>query len=55
MLYWMLVFFAVALVTGALGFGGIAGASAGIVQLLFFLFLALVLISFVTGLLRRVR
>ena len=30
MLYWALVFLIVALVAGAMGFGGIAGASAGI-------------------------
>ena len=55
MLYWTLVFLVVALVAGALGFGGIAGASSGIAQILFFLFLALVLISFISELLRRVR
>jgi uncharacterized membrane protein YtjA (UPF0391 family) len=55
MLYWMLVFFVVALLAGALGFGGMAGASAGIAQILFFLFVALGVISFLSGLLRRVR
>ncbi|AIJ89888.1 hypothetical protein DK63_1058 [Brucella melitensis bv. 1 str. 16M] len=39
MLYYVLVFLVVALVAGALGFGGIAGASAGIAQILFFFFL----------------
>ena len=32
MLYWALIFFARAVVAGALGFGGIAGASAGIAR-----------------------
>jgi uncharacterized membrane protein YtjA (UPF0391 family) len=36
MLYWALVFLIVALVAAALGFGGIAGASAGIVEDLVF-------------------
>ena len=39
MLYWALIFLVVALIAGALGFGGIAGASAGIAQILFFVFL----------------
>ena len=39
MLYWALVFLVIALVAGALGFGGIAGASAGIAKILFFIFL----------------
>ncbi len=40
MLYWALVFLVVAIIAGALGFGGIAGTSAGIAQILFFIFLA---------------
>jgi len=39
MLYWTLMFLIVALIAGALGFGGIASASAGIARILFFLFL----------------
>ena len=39
MLYWAAVFFIIALIAAALGFGGIAGASAGIVKILFFIFL----------------
>ena len=41
MLGWALTFLIVALIAGALGFGGIAGASAGIAQILFFVFLVL--------------
>ena len=37
MLYWTLVFLVVAIVAGALGFGGIAGASAGLAKILFFM------------------
>ena len=39
MLRWALIFLVVALVAGVLGFGGIAGASMGIAQVLFFVFL----------------
>lgn len=53
MLYWALVFFVVALVAGALGFGGIASASSGIAQILFFLFLILFAASLIMGLVRR--
>ena len=53
MLYYALVFVAVALVAAALGFTGIAGASAGIAQLLFYLFAAFLVISLLLGLFRR--
>lgn len=36
MLKWALIFAIVAIVAGALGFGGIAGAAAGVAKLLFF-------------------
>jgi uncharacterized membrane protein YtjA (UPF0391 family) len=39
MLYYALIFFIVAIIAGALGFGGIATATAGIAQILFFIFL----------------
>lgn len=35
MLYWAVVFLIVAIIAGALGFGGIAGASTTIAQVLF--------------------
>jgi uncharacterized membrane protein YtjA (UPF0391 family) len=54
MLYYALVFLVVAIIAGVLGFGGIAGASAGIAQILFFLFLAALVISLVMGWFRRV-
>ncbi len=47
MLGWALGFFILAIVAAALGFGGIAGASAGIAKILFFIFLALLVITFV--------
>ena len=44
MLGWALAFFILAIVAAALGFGGVAGASAGIAQILFFVFLALLVV-----------
>ncbi|MCH4554437.1 DUF1328 domain-containing protein, partial [Aestuariibaculum sp. L182] len=41
MLYYAVVFLIIALVAGALGFGGIAGASVGIAKIVFFVFLSL--------------
>lgn len=52
MLGWALTFFILAIVAAAFGFGGIAGASAGIAQILFFIFLALVVVTFVARALR---
>jgi uncharacterized membrane protein YtjA (UPF0391 family) len=53
MLYYALVFFLIALVAAAFGFGGIAGASMGIAQILFFLFLIVFLVTLVMGVARR--
>jgi len=39
LLGWALVFLVVALIAAALGFGGVASASAGIAKVLFFVFL----------------
>ena len=47
MLGWIITFLVIALIAGALGFGGIAGASAGIAQILFYVFLVVLLISIV--------
>ncbi len=54
MLGWALAFLVVALIAAALGFGGIAGASAGIAKILFFVFLILFAISLVVRATRRV-
>jgi uncharacterized membrane protein YtjA (UPF0391 family) len=52
MLNWVLsAFFVLAIMTGALGFIGLAGSATWIVQMLFFLFV----IAFVTGLYWRRR
>lgn len=53
MLYYAIVFFVVALIAAALGFGGIAGAATGIAKILFFVFLALFVLSLAFGGLRR--
>ena len=49
MLSWAFVFFIVALIAAALGFGGIAGAATGIAKILFFVFLVAFAISLVTA------
>jgi uncharacterized membrane protein YtjA (UPF0391 family) len=45
MLGWALTFLIVALIAGVLGFGGIASASVGIAQVLFFIFLVVFLVT----------
>jgi uncharacterized membrane protein YtjA (UPF0391 family) len=52
MLYYALVFLLIALIAALLGFGGIAFAAAGIAKILFFLFLALFVVSLVVHLAR---
>jgi uncharacterized membrane protein YtjA (UPF0391 family) len=49
MLYWTLVFLVIALIAGALGFGGIAETSAGIARILFAVFIVLFLASLLFG------
>lgn len=49
MLYYSIVFLVIALIAAALGFGGIAGTATGIAKILFFLFLALFVISMLLG------
>jgi uncharacterized membrane protein YtjA (UPF0391 family) len=46
---WALIFAVIAVIAALLGFGGIAGASAGIAKLLFFVGLALVVLFVVLG------
>ena len=52
MLRWALIFLVVALIAGALGFGGIAGTSMGIAQILFFVFVVLFVVSLIAHLVR---
>ena len=49
MLHYSVVFFIIALIAAALGFGGIAGGAVGIAKVLFFAFLILSIISFFFG------
>ncbi len=53
MLYWAAVFFVIAIVAAIFGFGGIAEASIGIAQILFFIFIVLFVLSLLFGLIRR--
>jgi uncharacterized membrane protein YtjA (UPF0391 family) len=53
MLYYALVFFVIALIAAALGFGGIAAGAASIAKILFFIFLVIFLVTLVMGLVRR--
>ena len=50
MLTWAVIFFIVAIVAAVFGFGGIASAAAGIAQVLFWVFVALFVISLIAGL-----
>ena len=47
MLSWALTFLVVAIIAAVFGFGGIASASAGIAQILFFIFIALFVLAMV--------
>jgi uncharacterized membrane protein YtjA (UPF0391 family) len=49
MLRWTLTFLVIAVIAALLGFTGIAGASVSIAKVLFFIFLALFVISLIVG------
>ena len=49
MFKWALIFAVIALVAAVLGFGGIAGASAGIAKILFFIGLGMVALFVILG------
>ena len=48
MLHWSLMFLVFALIAAVLGFGGLAGAAVGIAKILFFVFLVIWLVAFLT-------
>lgn len=50
MLTWTLIFLVVSLIAGALGFGGVSSASAGIARVLFAIFLIGLVVSLILGL-----
>lgn len=49
MLYWAAVFFVIALVAAVFGFGGIAVGAASVAKILFFVFLAVAVVSLLLG------
>lgn len=51
MLRWALTFFIIAIIAALFGFGGLAATASGIAQILFYIFIALFLISLLMGLL----
>jgi uncharacterized membrane protein YtjA (UPF0391 family) len=53
MLRWAIAFFIIALIAAVLGFGGIAVAAAGIAKIIFYIFLALFIISLISHLASR--
>lgn len=53
MLGWALTFLVVALIAAVLGFTTIAGAAIGVAKILFFVFLALFIVSLVMNFVRR--
>ena len=53
MLHYAIVFFVIALIAALFGFGGIAAGAAGIGQILFFVFIAMAIITFLVNLMKR--
>lgn len=47
MLYWALIFLVISLIAGALGFRGVASASASIAKVLFFVFITIFIVLLV--------
>ena len=53
MLHYAVVFLVIALIAAVFGFGGIAAGAVGIAKILFFVFIALAVISFLVGLVKK--
>ncbi|SFE58744.1 DUF1328 domain-containing protein [Paracidovorax wautersii] len=53
MLHYAVVFLVIALVAALFGFGGIAAGAVGIAKILFFVFVAMAIVTFVMGLMKR--
>lgn len=49
MIKWAIIFAVIALIAGALGFGGIAGGAMGIAKFLFIAFLVIAAVLFLLG------
>lgn len=53
MLHYAIVFFVIALIAAAFGFGGIAASAVGIAQILFVIFAVLAVATFLFGSIRK--
>ena len=53
MLYWAVIFFITSIIAGFFGFGGVAAASAGIAQMLFYFFIGLFLFTLMAHVTRK--
>lgn len=53
LLHWALIFLIIAIIAGALGFGGLAGTAVEGARLLFWVAIILLILSLVFGVLRR--
>jgi uncharacterized membrane protein YtjA (UPF0391 family) len=53
LLYWALVFLIIAVIAGALGFGGLSGTAMEAAHLIFWVAIILLIISLVFGVVRR--
>jgi uncharacterized membrane protein YtjA (UPF0391 family) len=53
MLAYAVIFLVIALIAALFGFGGIAASAAGIAQILFWVFLAIALVTFVMSIVRK--
>ena len=53
MLYYTVVFFIIAMIAAAFGFGGIASSAIGIAQIIFLVFAMLTVISFVMSWMKK--
>lgn len=53
MLRWAAIFFVIAIVAAALGFGGIAAGASEIARILFFVFLIIFVVTLIMGVKRR--
>ena len=53
MVAWALAFFIIAVLAAVFGFTGLAAASAGIAKILFFVFLAIFVVTLLAGVARR--
>lgn len=53
MLHYAVVFFVIALIAAIFGFGGIASGAVGIAKILFFIFVALAIATFLFNMVKR--